>query len=124
MSSNNFKNISDVKSSKIGIISNESSIDGYTIPNEIIKENNLEKTNEVIKFNTVSDVVRALYKGEINVAIVSSTYDSMLANVEGYNNIKSETKEIYSKTKTVKKSNTTVNRIWRDIQTSANNECI
>lgn len=110
MSSNNFKKISDVKSSKIGIISNESSIDGYTIPNEIIKENSLEKTNEVIKFDTVSDVVRALYKGEINVAIVSSTYDSMLANVEGYNNIKSETKEIYSKTKTVKKSDTTVKK--------------
>ena len=105
MKSNSINNIKDVKSLKIGMINDESSIDGYKIAKEIIKEYNLEKNNEIVYYKSLSEIINALYKNDISMAFVTSTYASVLVNVEEYNNINNITKTIYSKTKTVAKEN-------------------
>ena len=101
------KNIDDIKkitSFKIGMINDETSIDGYQISKEIIDEYNLEKSNEIIYYESLSNVISALYKKEIDAAFVTSTYISMFANIEDYSDISSATKTIYSKSKTVEKN--------------------
>jgi LCP family protein required for cell wall assembly len=100
---NKYNNIDDIKNIKIGMISDESSVDGYVIPKEIIKNEKLESKNEIIEYDSIGDVIKALYEKDIDAALVTSTYVSVMVNTEGYQNIKEHTKAIYSKSKTVKK---------------------
>lgn len=103
LSDNNVSKIKDVKSSKIGMIDDSNSIDGYQIATDIISEYNLDKSNEIVKYETVGEVIKALYDKEISYALVTSTYVSMFVNSDGYQNIKTDTKTIFTKTKTTKK---------------------
>lgn len=100
-----YNDIDDIKDSKIGMINNNLSIDGYVIPKEIIEKENLDSRNEIIEYDSISEVIGALYDKEISAALVTSTYVSVMANVDGYQNIKDYTKVIYSKSKTIKKDN-------------------
>lgn len=99
----NLDKISDIKSLKIGMISDINSIDGYEIANTIISKNKLSSNNEIVEYDTVGEIIKALYDKEIGAALVTSTYVSMFVNNEEYENIGSETKKILTETKTVKK---------------------
>ena len=98
-----YNKISDIKNIKIGMISDTSSVDGYIIPKEIIESNKLENKNEIVEYDSIGDVIKALYEKNIDAALVTSTYVSVMVNTDGYQNIKEHTKVIYSKSKTVKK---------------------
>jgi len=98
-----YNNIDDIKNIKIGMISDKSSVDGYVIPKEIIQNEKLDNKNEIVEYESIGDVIKALYEKDINAALVTSTYVSVMINNEGYQNIKEHTKAIYSKSKTVKK---------------------
>ena len=106
----NLKDIEDIKSFKIGLINYGSSVDGYQIAKEIIDENKLEKSNEIITYDSIGEVIGALYNNEIDAALVTSTYTSMFVNIDEYKDIKTDTKVIYSKSKTIKKGDTSSNK--------------
>ena len=56
LSNNNIKDIKDVKSFKIGLISDKESVD-YKIAKNIIKENNLEASNEIVMYDTTGKII-------------------------------------------------------------------
>lgn len=91
----------------IGIINDENNIEGYTLAYEMIDELNIDE-EYLAKYDDFIEMLNALYNEEIDAMFVSSSYVSMFATTDGYENIANETKVIYEKNKkeTSKKSNT------------------
>ena len=105
LKSNKATSISDIKDEKLAIMEDDSSIEGYVIPNEIIKKNDLE--NETKSYTSFIAMIDALKKGEINYIFLPTNYPIMFSSMEGYENIEDETKIIYTQTKKVKKESET-----------------
>ncbi len=97
------KDISSIKDAKIGIVEDETSIEGYVIGKEVIKENSLEKNNTLVDYEDFTALVKGLYSKDIDIMIVSEDYVSMFDEINEYKNISSETKVIYKKEKTYTK---------------------
>lgn len=91
----------DLKDKKIGIVIDETSIDGYIIGLEIIKEQNLKETNTVVEYEDLSTLVKDLYNKKIDAMIIGKNYPSMFKST--YKNIETDTKIIYEKEKTLSK---------------------
>ena len=106
LSDNKATKISDISDGKIGMLSDSTSVDGYTIPNEIIKKENLD--NKISEYESYLALIQGLYNGEVEYAFLPTNYTVMFQTMEGANleNIKSETKIIYTKEKKVKKKST------------------
>lgn len=96
----NYKEITDIKN-KIGIIDDVDNIESNIIPNEIIKE--LKIKNEIVKYSSNIELIKALYNKEIDGVFLPTTYDIMFINIEEYKDIKDKTKSLYTKTKSIKK---------------------
>jgi LCP family protein required for cell wall assembly len=106
MSTNSANDISDISDMTIGILSDKTSPEGYIIPEEIIKENNLEDENEIKKYDDYTSMLVDMYAGDIDGMFVSDSYVSMFSGITGYENIETDTKVIISKDKKMKKSST------------------
>ena len=95
--------INDLKDNKIGIVVDETSIDGYVIGLEIIDEQKLEDNNKIIEYTTPSELIKDLYNDKVDAMIISKNYPSMFKTIDEYKNIENETKIIYEKSKTLSK---------------------
>lgn len=102
-SDSKIENIEDLKDTTIGIVVDESSIDGYIIGLEIIEEEKLEDNNEIKEYTDISSLVKDLYSDDIDAMIISENYPSMFTSIDEYKNIETETKIIYTKSKTLSK---------------------
>lgn len=100
LSSNEVKSIDDIGDEEIGIIADDTSIDGYIIPKEIIKKEKLD--NKLKEYGSFISIIDALYSGEIKYAFLPSNYPVMFGSMEGYSDIKEKIKTIYTKKKKVK----------------------
>lgn len=87
---------------KLGMLEDETSIEGYVIPNEVLKKNSLDNKTE--SYSSFIAEIDALRKGDINYIFLPTNYSIMFGSIEGYENVKEETKVIYTQTKKVKKS--------------------
>ena len=103
LADNDASSIKDIKDEEIGMINDESSIDGYTIPKSIIKSENL--SNKIKEYSTFIEMIDALYKKEINYIFLPTNYSVMFGSMDGYTDIKDKTKIIYTKKKKVKEKN-------------------
>lgn len=103
MKDSKLKKIDDLKNKTIGIVVDETSIDGYVIGLEIIDENKLEKNSKIEEYTDISSMLKDLYDNKIDAIIVSSNYTSMFTSIDAYKNIKEETKVIYKKSKKLSK---------------------
>ena len=92
--------INDITDEKIGILSDKESIDGYQIPQEIIKEKNLN--NELVEYNNYLDMINALLDEKINAIFLPTNYSILFANIQGLEKLKEQTKIIYTKDKNIK----------------------
>lgn len=99
----NIKDIKDLKNKNIGIVVDESSIDGYIIGLEIIKEQNLEEKNKIKEYTDITQLVKDLYSKKIDAMIIGKNYPSMFKSTNTYKNIEKDTKIIYEKEKTLTK---------------------
>ena len=106
MSDNEAEDIKDIKDYTIGILKDKKSPDGYIIPQEIIEENKLQDDNEIKKYGDYSSMLVDLYAGEVDAIFITDNYVDMFSNVTGYENVKTDTKIILSKSKKMKKSDT------------------
>lgn len=95
----NIDNIIDIKGMKIGIIDDESNIDGHVIPKEIISEYLIDENNEIIEYESFYSLISDLYKKELDLVFVSSNYTTLFSSFEDFTTIKDDTKIIYTKTK-------------------------
>lgn len=106
MSDNKADNIKDIKNYTIGILKDKTSPEGYIIPKEMIKENNLEDYNTIKKYNNYSSMIADLYAGDIEGIFISSDYVSMFSSISTYETIKEDTKVILKKEKKMAKATT------------------
>ena len=106
MSDNKAESVNDMKDYSIGILKDKKSPEGYIIPQEMIKENNLEDNNEIKKYDDYSTMLVDLYAGELDAMFITDNYVSMFSNITGYEDIATDTKVILSKDKKMRKSDT------------------
>ena len=106
MSDNAAKDVDDVKDYTIGILKDKDSPDGYIIPQEIIKENNLDDDNELKKYDDYSTMLVDLYAGEVDAIFITDNYVDMFSGITGYEDVKTDTRIILSKDKKMKKADT------------------
>lgn len=93
-----FNSVSTLQKGKIGIINDKANIEGYTIAMEMVKEKNINKEN-LATYDNYNEMLDDLYNSKIDAMFVSSSYVSLFANEEGFENIASETKVILEKSK-------------------------
>lgn len=93
---NNYK---DLNKNKIGIIKDTSDIEGNVLPNEIIDNLKLSKNNEIVSYDSTIELLHALKTNKVDAAFFSSNYTDMFYSLEGYENIKEETKVLYKTSK-------------------------
>lgn len=108
MNTNPANTIADIKNMDIAILGDKNNPDGYIIPQEIIKQNKLNDENQVIEYDDYTSMLVDLYANEIDAMFVSSSYGEIFSSVTGYENIKTDTKEIIKKEKEMKKAATSV----------------
>ena len=106
MSSNKINKVKDIENTKIGILNDKKSPEGYIIPKEIIKENNLEDENEIVEYEDYTSMLVDMYSNEIGAIFVPDSYVSMFSGITGYENIATDVKVITSKDKLMKKAAT------------------
>ena len=94
MEKNEFK---DDKSFKVGMINNETDVEGYILPTEFIEKEDFKFTVE--KYDTYFEMLEKLYKGELDGMFVSSNYVIIYEGYEAYQNIAKDVKVVkeYSK---------------------------
>ena len=98
---NSAKSIKDVsKDSKIGILNDETSYEGYKMPLEIMKKQKL--SNETEEYDSYIAMIDALYDGEIEYVFLPTNYSVMFGSMEGYEDIKDKTKVLLTEQKKVK----------------------
>lgn len=88
------------KDSTIGIISNKEDIEGYILPQELIKKKDLK--NAVVTYNDYFSMMKALFDGKVDAIFVSSNYVTIFQNEDEYSNLSEDTKIIYKLTKEMK----------------------
>ena len=108
---NKVDDIKDLGNSKIGILNDEKSVDGYQIPKEIIKEENLKV--KTVDYDSYADLLTDLYEGNIDYVFLPTNYTVLFKNLEGFDDLESKTKIIYTKDKTVKNKNSTGGKITK-----------
>ena len=100
LSTNSVSSISKIGDDSIGMINDDTSIDGYQLPRAIIEKENI--TNEIKDYSNYIEMIDALYKGDIKYIFLPTNYSIMFGSMEGYEDIKDKTKIIYTDTKKVK----------------------
>ena len=106
MATNNAEKIEDIVDYKIAILDDETSPEGYIIPQEMIAENTLNDENEIVKYSDYSSMVVDLYADEVDAIFISSGYVELFSGITGYESIETDTKVIISKDKEMKKTET------------------
>ena len=96
---NSVDDIDELDDGKMGILTDEENYEGYIIPQEIISDKDLK--NELVLYDNYIDILNSLYEGEIVYAFLPTNYSVLFSTIEGYENLKEETKIIYTQTKEV-----------------------
>ena len=97
LSSNELDDIKNLDSGVIGILSDETNVEGNVLPNEVIKD--LKIKNEVKKYDSFVTLIKALLEEEIDYAFLPTNYSILFGNIEGFDKLKEQTKIIYTKSK-------------------------
>ncbi len=93
------KSEKDLKNKKIGIVNDTKDIEGNILPNEIIKKHKLNSSNEIKEYDSTMELLHALSNKEIDAAFFSRNYADMFYSLEGYENIKEDTKVLLEESK-------------------------
>ena len=105
LSSSSIETVDDVTELKLGLLNDTLSIDNYIIAEEIIEDYDLDKDNEIEKYDDILNMLGDLYNEKLDAILISSNYKVMFSTTEGYENIDNDLKEIVTKDKTVAKNN-------------------
>ncbi len=94
--------LKDLTGQKIGIIKNDEDIEGYILPSEVINKENLKDKNEIIEYDDTISLMNAFLQKEVDLIFISSNYNGMLKNIEGYDK-DTEIHEVYTYEKAYQK---------------------
>jgi len=87
-----FKNNSNFK---VGMINNESDIEGNILANKLIDKKKIEKIS-IEYYDNYLEMINDLYSKKINGLFISSNYVYSYSGYENYTNIETETKIVYT----------------------------
>lgn len=88
------------KNFKVGMINQETDVEGSILPYEMIKDKKLNITVE--KYDTYFELLEKLYDGSLNGIFITSNYVVMYEGYESYENIGKDTKVVYEYSKEMK----------------------
>lgn len=88
------------KDFKVGMINQETDVEGSVLPYEMIKEKKLNVTIE--KYDTYFELLEKLYDGSLNGIFITSNYVVMYEGYESYEDIGKDTKVVYEYSKEMK----------------------
>lgn len=94
--------INDIGAEEIGMLKDETSIDGHQIPIQIMKKNSTIANNKVVYYDDYVSMLKDLYDKKIEYIFLPSGYVVMFNTLEGFEKIGSETKVLHSADKSVK----------------------
>ena len=110
LSSSKINKINDLDDENlIGMISDTNNVEGYKLPMEIVKSKKIDKKS-IVSYDDFTSMLADLYNKKIDAMFVSSSYVSMFASLDGYENIGNDTKVIYEKNKKVIKKTSESNK--------------
>lgn len=95
----NLTTLKGITDKKIGIIDDVKSIDGYIIAQEIIKDNDLEKSNKILPYEDPTTMMQDLYDKKLDIVLTSGDYVNLFKTMDQFEEINDETKIIGSKEK-------------------------
>ncbi len=101
LKSNEADSIDDIEDAKLGVLEDETSIEGSIIPKEVIKKKNL--SNDTEEYDSYIAMIDALKAEKIDYIFLPTNYTIMFGSMEGYEDLEDTTKIIYTQTKKVKK---------------------
>ena len=114
LSSSKINKINDLDDENlIGMISDTNNVEGYKLPMEIVKSKKIDKKS-IVSYDDFTSMLADLYNKKIDAMFVSSSYVSMFASLDGYENIGNDTKVIYEKNKKVIKKTSESNKTLND----------
>ncbi len=96
---NKATDLKGIGNKKIGILNDEKSVDGYQIPQEIIKSNNLK--NKIEKYDSYPHLIDALLEEKIEYVFLPTNYAIMFKSMEQYQDLGEKTKIIYTQKKEI-----------------------
>ncbi len=102
MKNSKITSINDLEDEEIGIISDRNNIEAYQIALEIVEENDIDKEN-LVYYDTFDEMLNDLYDEKITGAFVSSSYATLFATNDNFNDINEKVKVLSKKEKKVKK---------------------
>lgn len=108
MATNKANNINDIANMKLAMLNDTKNPDGYIIPQQMVRDNKLQDSNEIMEYDDYTSMLIDLYSGEIDGMFIPSSYVSMFSNVSGYEHIESQTKIVAQASKKMKKSSVSV----------------
>lgn len=91
---------SNAKDFKVGMINQETDVEGSILPYEMIKEKKLNITIE--KYDNYFELLEKLYDGSLNGIFITSNYVVMYEGYESYEKIGKDTKVVYEYAKEMK----------------------
>lgn len=92
---------------KVGIINNETDVEGNILAYELIDKNDLKVTVE--KYDTYFEMLEKLYDGSLNGIFITNNYEVMYEGYDAYQNIGSEVKVDYEYSKEMENQDTIQN---------------
>ena len=93
------KSEKDLVNKKIGMVNDTKDYEGNILPEEAIKELNLNKNNTIVKYDSTLEELYALKENKIDAAFFSRNYVDMFYSLEGFEDIEEETVVLYEKSK-------------------------
>lgn len=106
LNDNKAQTVKDIKNYKIGILKDSKSPEGYIIPQEILKENKLHDNNDVVEYDSYTEMITDLYSNDVDAIFLSTEYQNIYSSIPGYENIGTDTRIIISKEKEMDKAKT------------------
>lgn len=100
----NIEDIKDIKNLEIGIVKNEEDMELYVLPNEVIDKYTLEKNNKIEKYNSVIDLIDALYNGDVDAIFINGNYKDIFNVLDEYSNIENKAVDVFNYSKKIEKT--------------------
>lgn len=108
LSDSDISEIENINGKDIGILEDETSIEGYILPKEFIESKNLNPNTKY--YDSYSSLIEALYRKEVEAVFITSSYESIFKEIEKYQNINSDTKVIATYKKKMEKVEQTIEK--------------
>lgn len=95
--------VKKVNTVKVGIISDKKDVEGYVLPQKLIKKHKIP-SNNLVKYDDYITMLNDLYSNDLGAVFISGNYVTKYSDIEKFKNIKSETRVLDKYSRLMKKT--------------------